>query len=116
MPRAKKKTAPKSAAAKINKSAWIRSQPASMSAKEVFEKAKSEGIKLSVAQVYTARSSAKKAGKSSTPKGQGGRPKGGKTIKAEIAGDLNAIRRAVFEHGFAKVDAFLAELKKSVGL
>ncbi|HEX7480657.1 MAG TPA: hypothetical protein VF331_22845 [Polyangiales bacterium] len=111
-----KKTGPKTTSAKINKSAWIRSQPASMSAKDVFEKAKAEGIKLSVAQVYTARSSAKKAGKSSKPKGKAGRPTGSKTIKAEIAGDLTAIRRAVFEHGFSKVESFLAELKKSVGL
>jgi len=48
---------------RINKSAWIRSQPASLSASEVHAKAKKEGITLSIAQVYTARSTAKaKAG------------------------------------------------------
>ena len=44
---------------RINKSAWIRSQPASMSAAEVHAKARKEGIKMSIAQVYTARSTAK---------------------------------------------------------
>jgi len=47
---------------RINKSAWIRSQPASMSAAEVHAKAKKEGITLSIAQVYTARSTAKNKG------------------------------------------------------
>jgi hypothetical protein len=59
MPKTKKKTAAKAAGARVNKSAWIRSQPASMSAKDVVEKAKGESIKLSLAQVYTARSTAK---------------------------------------------------------
>lgn len=47
------------AAAKINKSAWIREQSDSLSAKEVVEKAKREKIEITQAQVYTARSSAK---------------------------------------------------------
>ena len=110
MPRAKKTAPAKSS--KVNKSAWIREQPKSLSAKEVLEKAAKAGIKVTVAQVYTARSSAKK------PKGKSlnakvGRPK---SLRAEVSGDLSAIRRAVFEHGFHKVEAFLAELKKSVGL
>jgi hypothetical protein len=44
---------------KLNKSAWIRKQAKSLSAKEVMTKAKAEGITLSVAQVYTARNQAK---------------------------------------------------------
>lgn len=46
---------------KVNKSAWIRSQPATLSAKDVVAKAKAENITLTVAQVYTARSTAKSA-------------------------------------------------------
>jgi len=109
MPKATK-TPPSS---KINKSAWIRSQPASMSAKDVFAKAKAEGIKLSIAQVYTARSTAKKGGKAKSIR-KPGRPK--QTFKAEVSADLSSIKRAVFQHGFAQVEAFLADLKKSVGL
>jgi hypothetical protein len=73
----------------VNKSAWIRSQPGGMSAKEVVDKAKGEGIKLSLAQVYTARSTAKRQGE---PKGNGagrrgpGRPKAG--AAPAVSGDL----------------------------
>ncbi|MET0385040.1 MAG: hypothetical protein ABW321_03725 [Polyangiales bacterium] len=56
----KKSSKPK--AGRVNKSAWIRSQTSSLSAKEVVEKAKGEGITLSLAQVYTARSTAKRQG------------------------------------------------------
>jgi len=44
---------------KVNKSAWIRSQPPSVPALELVNKAKQLGFRLSVAQVYTARSAAK---------------------------------------------------------
>ncbi|HKU39507.1 MAG TPA: hypothetical protein VJR89_15215 [Polyangiales bacterium] len=72
MPKAKKKPASKSAP-RVNKSEWIRNQPATAAAKDIVAKAKSEGIKLSLAQVYTARSAAKKkAGRIGKP----GRPKG----------------------------------------
>ncbi|HET6333862.1 MAG TPA: hypothetical protein VFG30_11660 [Polyangiales bacterium] len=72
MPKTKKKTASKSGP-RLNKSEWIRSQPPSAPAKDVVSKAKAEGIKLSLAQVYTARSAAKKkAGRIGKP----GRPKG----------------------------------------
>ena len=101
-----------SSSSKINKSAWIRSQPSSMSAKDVFAKAKEEGIKLSIAQVYTARSTAKKAGKAKA-NGKPGRPK--RTLRTDVSADLSSIKRAVFQHGFAQVEAFLADLKKSVG-
>ena len=47
---------------KVNKSAWIRSQPSTMPAADVVTKAKEAGIKLSVAQVYTTRSEAKRKG------------------------------------------------------
>lgn len=96
---------------KVNKSAWIRAQPADLSAADVVKKAADAGIKLSTAFVYTARSQKKGAAK----KGPG-RPKGSKNLKKEIAGDLTALRRAVFQHGFEKVESFLADLKKSVGL
>ena len=81
MARTAKKTATKTGSGRVNKSAWIRSQPASLSAKEVVDKAKSDGIALSLAQVYTARSTAKRrpdtnAGKQTTGSKRGpGRPK-----------------------------------------
>jgi hypothetical protein len=44
----------------INKSAFVRSLPGSMSAAEVIEKGKVKGIKLSAAQVYTIRANARR--------------------------------------------------------
>jgi hypothetical protein len=44
----------------INKSAFVRSLPGSMSAAEVIEKGKAKGIKLSAAQVYTIRANARR--------------------------------------------------------
>jgi hypothetical protein len=81
MPKTSKKSASKTKAPRVNKSAWIRNQPPNLSAKEVVEKAKGEGIKLSLAQVYTARSTAKrqgepKRGAAAAPAKRGpGRPK-----------------------------------------
>lgn len=103
MAKTSKKASAKTKGARVNKSAWIRTQPPALSAKEVVEKAKGEGITLSLAQVYTARSTAKRAGQG-TGAGAGrrgggasvaaaaigkrgpGRPKGSGT--SQISGDL----------------------------
>lgn len=63
MPKAKKRASAKPNGPRVNKSAWIREQPLNMPAKQVVAKAKAQGITLSLAQVYTTRSSAKKLGK-----------------------------------------------------
>jgi hypothetical protein len=51
---------------KVNKSAFIRSQPSTLSAGEVVEKAKAAGIELTAGLVYAIRSASK--GKTSSPK------------------------------------------------
>jgi hypothetical protein len=61
-PRKKTSKGRKAAAPRVNKSAWIRAQSSKLSAQEVVSKAKAKGIKLSRAQVYTARSTGKAAG------------------------------------------------------
>ena len=82
----------KKSGTRVNKSAWIRSQPASLSAKDVVEKAIEEGIKLSLAQVYTARSTANrkpgtdKSSEAAEVKRGPGRPKG--RGRAAVSGDL----------------------------
>ena len=87
VPKTKKKSTTKSSP-RLNKSEWIRNQPATTPAKDIVAKAKGEGIKLSLAQVYTARSAAKKkAGRIGKP----GRPKGsgaGSSIKAALTTKL----------------------------
>ena len=96
MAKTSKKASAKTKGARVNKSAWIRSQPPALSAKEVVEKAKGEGITLSLAQVYTARSTAKRQGggrrggasvaAAAIGKRGPGRPKGSGT--SQISGDL----------------------------
>jgi hypothetical protein len=46
----------------VNKSAWIRSQPASTPAKDLVAKAKQAGIQITEGQVYTARSEQRRKG------------------------------------------------------
>jgi len=85
------------AGGKVNKSAWIRSQPATLSAAEVVTKAKGEGITLSVGQVYTARSTGGvKAAKE--PKAAAA-PKAAKEPKAPKAkkGNLSPMVQAMVE-------------------
>jgi hypothetical protein len=99
MAKTSKKASAKTKGARVNKSAWIRNQPPALSAKEVVEKAKGEGITLSLAQVYTARSTAKRSGQGAGRRSGGasvaaaaigkrgpGRPKGSGT--SQISGDL----------------------------
>lgn len=92
MAKASKKSS-KAKGPRVNKSAWIRSQPGTLSAKDVVEKAKGEGITLSLAQVYTARSTAKrqgepKRGAAAAPGRRGpGRPKGSGT-SSPVSADL----------------------------
>jgi hypothetical protein len=64
-PRKKSSKVRKAAAPRVNKSAWIRGQSSKLSAQDVVSKAKAKGIKLSLAQVYTARSTGKKSASAS---------------------------------------------------
>lgn len=91
MAKSSKKSSSKAKGPRVNKSAWIRSQPPALSAKEVVEKAKAEGITLSLAQVYTARSTAKRQGgatRGAPAAGRRGpgRPKAAAT--SAVSGDL----------------------------
>lgn len=111
-PKKKSKAAGKAPAGKaVNKSAWIRSQPATTPAKDVVAKAKAEGITLSIAQVYTARSTAKKKG----PTAKGGRKRGPTAASSLKADDLE-FKRLVLSIGLARAESYLASLKQSVGL
>ncbi|HTO54746.1 MAG TPA: hypothetical protein VMR50_15280 [Myxococcota bacterium] len=83
-----------------------------MPAKEVVDKAKAEGIKLSIAQVYTTRSSAKKAGK----RAPGGVRRGRPPAAASGGNDQLLFRRLVLSIGLPKAEAYLNELRRSVGL
>ena len=60
--RAKKPSAKKPSRSDENKSAFVRSMPATMPGKEVIARAKERGMKISRAYVYSIRASAKKKG------------------------------------------------------
>jgi hypothetical protein len=129
MPKKKKNTAPAAKAApakKVNKSAWIRSQPAAMPAKDVLAKATEAGIRLSLAQVYTARSSARKKAphepgsptRAETANGTAARAKRARANaeRGTDAGAELALRNLVFRVGLTRAQALLDEIKSSVGI
>jgi|SRR5882672_5547445 len=105
---------PSAKPAKVNKSAWIRAQPASMKATEVVAAAKTKGIKLSVGQVYVARSSAKKA----TGKRGPGRPRKNAApavaASASTAGVEGLLRAAAAEIGLSRAMTILSEQRDAV--
>lgn len=107
MPKAKVRA---NAGGKVNKSAWIRSQPFETPAKEVVEKAKREGISLSLAQVYTARSTAKqKPG----PVARRGRPPA--SARGATGDTEAAFRRFVVQLGLDRIEAMLSVIKRNAG-
>jgi len=101
VPKAKKKASTKARGPRVNKSEWIRNQPATLPAKDVLTKAKAEGIKLSLAQIYTARSTAKKKAGSGPGRKPGRPPRvlpvstGGATVGRREVADLR--------HEFVKI-------------
>ena len=95
---------------RVNKSAWIRSQPTTMPAADVVKKAKAQGIRLSVAQVYTARSTAKKVMTGASGGASTGRSSAGSS------GDEAAFKRLVVSIGIVRAERLLSDLKASVGL
>jgi hypothetical protein len=124
MPKKKKPEAPKpketAAAPKptVNKSGWIRDQDSHLSAKELVELAAAEGIKITDAQVYTARSDAKKRAKLEAAEAAGARPAAAGPKAAKASGDAEAeLRRQmmslIFEYGRRAVRSMLEELESS---
>ena len=79
MPRKRIAAKRRGAGPKTNKSAFVRSLPADMPAKDVVEKAKAQGMKLSVEYVYSiraaAKTTAKKSAKAGAAKRRGRAPK-----------------------------------------
>lgn len=74
---------------RLNKSEWIRVQDVGLSARDVVTLAQKEGITLTAAQVYTARSSAKKKVE---VKKKPGRPPGSKNKVKQITITGSAIK------------------------
>jgi hypothetical protein len=108
---------------KIYKSAWIRSQSSSASAKEVLAKATAAGIQLSLAQVYTARSNATKGVQRKMPKPSNAAASNGTALRGirpgarvDDASAVLAFQRVVFTIGVTQAERMLIELKTSLGV
>ena len=102
----------KAAGKKVNKSAFVRSLPRSMTAKEVVAKGKAQGITLSVPLVYVARAQAKKK----TGKRGPGRPRknAAPAAAAAASGVEGLLRAAAAEIGLSRAIAILAEQRDAV--
>jgi hypothetical protein len=93
----------------VNKSAFVRSLPASLSAAEVISRAKDKGIKLSAAQVYTIRANARrKADVSILPRLRGESPaaRGRRGADSE-----SAFLLAALELGLVRAEGILGSLR-----
>jgi hypothetical protein len=101
----------KAVSKKINKSALVRSLPVEMPAKEVVEKAKAQGVRLSVAYVYSIRNAAKRAGSTTAPRV--GRPRGAAASRAPTSRVEDLLRAVAAELGLSRAIALLqAEQQK----
>lgn len=106
MPRKKTR---KPAAAKLNKAAFVRKQPTTMSAKEIVAKAKAAGITLNDKYVHKVRSEAKVAAR-----GKGGRqqqrhaPSNG-TARAGDRSAEQLLRAVAAEIGLARAISLLQD-------
>ena len=92
----------KTAAKKMNKTAWVKSQPATLTAKEVVEKAKSQGIQLTDKYVWVIRSSAKSKGTT------------GKSTKSSSTSVEDLLRAAASEIGLSRAIAILQAQQASL--
>jgi hypothetical protein len=100
----------------VNKSAFVRSLPASLSAAEVISRAKVKGIKLSAAQVYTIRANARrKSDVSILPRLRGtsqptASPRG-RRGSGGAAGSESAFLRMALELGLVRAEGILGSLR-----
>ena len=98
----------------MNKSEFVRSLPADMPGKEVVEKAKEQGIKLSVAYVYSIRTAAK----ANASKGGGGAPAsgGGSAAAPASTGRRGPGRLPALSTGSSRVEDLLRAVAAELGL
>lgn len=115
---AKKNTA--ESAKSINKTAFVLELPADMSAKEVIDKGKAAGIKLTDRYVYSIRSKAKVRGGGPVRRG---RPRGAGGKAAALGGRLTGGGNGALESrffdvaldlGLSKAEALLSNLRSRV--
>jgi hypothetical protein len=102
----------------VNKSAFVRSLPGTLSAAEVIARGKSKGIRLSAAQVYTIRANARRKGGPKT-NGRTARGKATTAVRGVNLGRSVDAREAEFiaaalDLGLTKAEALIAALRSKV--
>jgi hypothetical protein len=96
----------------INKSAFVRSLPATLSASDVIARGKTKGIRLSAAQVYTIRANARRKG----PKSKARAPKAKAAARGVSVGRGVDAREAEFiaaalDLGLTKAEGLISALR-----
>ena len=97
----------------VNKSAFVRSLPASLSAAEVISRAKVKGIKLSAAQVYTIRANARRKDVSILPRLRGELPGAAASPRGRRGGadSESAFLLMALELGLMRAEGILGSLR-----
>lgn len=112
MPRKKSATGKRT----VNKSAFVRTQPTGMSAREVVQKGAAQGITLSEKYVYNIRAKAKAQGRVGAGPGRPGR-KPGRPKGSRNAGSGSAAERLAelaLELGLTRAEGLLARLRTAI--
>jgi hypothetical protein len=95
----------------VNKSQFVRDQPATMRARDVVEKGKAQGIALSEKYVYNIRAKAKARG--GAPRRKPGRPAGSGRASGGGGGEARFVDLAL-DLGLSKAEALLARLRSAI--
>ena len=104
----------RSSSSGVNKSAFVRSLPATLSAAEVIARGKTKGIRLSAAQVYTIRANARrKKPKASTANVRAPRGSKHRLTATRIGADSREAEfiAAALDLGLTKAEGLIAALR-----
>lgn len=104
----------------VNKSAFVRSLPSTLSAAEVISRARGKGIKLSAAQVYTIRANARRKAGNGLPSIERGRGAGDAAVRrgrGSGSDSESAFLRMALELGLVRAESILGSLRdRAAGL
>ncbi len=106
----KKKTTKKPAPKTQSKAAFVRSLPSSTPAKDVVEKAKAAGIKLTDAYVYNVRATTRAAKKPKVTTAKAATSRG----TAHSTSNETTFRKLVLDLGIARSKMLLAEVERGI--
>jgi hypothetical protein len=114
-PRPKGKPAPRPRAGKMSASDFIRSMPATMTAKELGEAGKARGLKVSASLVYMVRGKLKRGAVVSAANGKRGpKVRAAVTSVGSGTGNVTAFKKMAFELGIPTAKQALAELERAL--